>query len=129
MHVEAFTSHHYEALKDVLDARQVPGASTPLPSLGWVAYERGELIAYVGLRQIEGNLALVDGLVSNVDADAGLRHSALDKVLESLTQYSDASGIKSILAWTSDAHTLTRSERHGFMCLPKTLVYRTQKVM
>lgn len=85
-----------------------------IPAIGFVAYTRHSPAAMVFLRQVEGNYAILDGLVSNPECSPSERSDAIDRVVQALTDEADRRGIKTIMAWSQDKNTLTRSQNHGF---------------
>lgn len=93
-----------------------------VPDLGFVANFKNRPIAAGFLRQVEGQNALFDSLVSNPGATAEFRHIALDMVVDGIIRAAKVKDIHQILAFSIDEGTLKRALRHNFVKLPHTVI-------
>lgn len=114
---------HFDAVSGWLSARNMSNAVLDeLPEIGLIAFEQDMPICCGFLRQIEGNLGLFDGLCSNPGIDKARRHLALDFLVQEIVLIAKEFKMRSIFAWTSDAGTLVRAERHYFQKLDHRMI-------
>lgn len=95
-----------------------------MPEIGYIAYNNHQPIAVAFLRKMEGGHALLDGIASNPDASPEDRNQAIDLVMESVVNIAKELNIKSILGYTRDESTFTRSLRHGFVQSPHAVLVK-----
>lgn len=93
-----------------------------LPEVGFVAVHDGRYIAANFLRRCEGNVAIMDSLVTNPQASSSLRHKAIELVVERAIRRSKKLSISRIIGFSIDEGTLKRSEKHGFVRSPFSLI-------
>lgn len=93
-----------------------------LPQIGYVAFKETQPIAMAFLRICEGDMAMIDGLISNPVASSADRHVALDEVISELIKEAKTLGIKSLLAYSIDEGTIKRACRQGFETKPNILL-------
>lgn len=131
LHLQFFdTKQHLAPLHDWLrrrDHAHLPTAEE-LPELGLVASygadnESGDRIPVAAgfLRHVEGGYAQFDGLATNPDYPASIRHECLDAVINHALKVAAALGIHRILFMSVDDSTIKRSQKYGFVKLPHTL--------
>lgn len=89
-----------------------------LPQFGLIAFERELPIAAGFIRQVEGNYAILDSIISNPTADPSLRHRALDLIYKKCIHIAKLNGITRLIGTTADHGILTRSLNHGFLITP-----------
>ena len=108
----------YKHLKSWLLQRHLPEwEAASIPRLGVVVTPSVELIEPVAigfLRMVEGQSAMLDGLISNPAAPAPSRDKAVQKAVECLISRAKDLGLTSLVAFTSDRNTLHRSNLVGF---------------
>lgn len=85
-----------------------------IPALGYVVYVNARATAMGFIRRVEGGFGQLDGLVSNPTSSSEDRHLAIDLLVSQLLDSAKELGITQIMAFSKDAGTLMRSERHGF---------------
>jgi hypothetical protein len=93
-----------------------------IPDVGFVANFKNRPIAAGFLRQIEGQNAIFDSLVTNPNATPEFRHIGLDMVIEAIIYAAKKRGINQVLAFSVDEGTLKRALRHNFVKLPHTVI-------
>lgn len=93
-----------------------------MPELGWVASDLEAPIAMAFLRRVEGNYAILDGLVTDPTAPGPLRSKAIDLVVKKVFDIAKELEIKGLMAHTRDINTLYRSQKFGFVRSPDTLI-------
>lgn len=93
---------------------------TDLPAFGWVCSGKLPLGA-IFLRQMEGNLGLVDQLINDPSQSSGMRHCINNKLFEQMITAAKSLGMRAILGTTADSGTLERGKRHGFVPTGETL--------
>lgn len=96
-----------------------------LPATGFMVFKDGHGVATGFIRRIEGDMGMVDGYLTNPDAHWEDRDKALDLLTKAIIDKAIELKMKSILAFTKDFNTLTRSLRHGYSHLSeqKMIVY------
>lgn len=92
-----------------------------LPRIGFIAVD-SDYLAAAFLREIEGDYAFLDGLVSNPDMPGIDRNNALDLVVKATLEKAKERGFLGVMAYSKDDSTLKRSEKHGFSRLPFTMI-------
>lgn len=107
-----------------LEARGLlPVLESDLPATGFIV--PGVAAAFI--RKCEGNVAIMDSLVSNKDACPVIRHRAMDQLYKAVLSECKQLKINKILGFTVNAGTLDRSLRHGFQVFDCTvLTYQEQ---
>ena len=93
-----------------------------LPSVGLIAIDGDTPIAAGFLRYIEGNFALLDGLITNPTQLGSTRHAAIDAVVSGLISIAVRLGYTRLMANSVDESTLTRSLKHGFKPLDHKVI-------
>lgn len=91
-------------------------------SLGEMVFLGDEPIVAGFLRLIQGNYAFLDGLITNPDASPEIRDQAIDLLVTQLINVGKKMGFRKIIAFSSDANTLIRSKKHGFIKQPDTVI-------
>lgn len=91
-----------------------------LPALGFMATENSIPIACLFLRKCEGGFCMGDIIISNPEIAGSLRNLALDMLFEEGKRVAEKHGFFSILAYSLDATTMVRLEKHGFTRSPFT---------
>ena len=124
MEIMRFDSQlHYDELISCLRARDAyPTPKDELPTIGFVAFGGGKMIATAFLRRVEGGFAQLDGLMTNPSASSQERHVALDLVVDKLIEHARGLKIKHLIAFSNDSSTLLRSKAHGFVKQPYTMI-------
>lgn len=121
MYCQKYTEEYKGEIESWLKARGLSYDST-VPAIGFMVCERGEPIACAFIRQMEGSACMLDGLATNPDAPWDMRDTAIDMVVEKILIEAKFLGYKGIMAFSSDASTLTRSARHGFTVKDHVLI-------
>lgn len=120
-----FTNVHLSMLNSWLEKRGMDLISEEdVPSMGFIVPG----IAAGFLRQCEGNVAIIDSLVTNPDACPVVRHYQLNKIYDWLIAEAESQGIKKLIGFTRDEHTLRRSLDHGFVISPYTFLVRFKEL-
>lgn len=81
-----------------------------LPSFGLII----DGVAAAFLRQCEGNIAIVDSVVSNPNASGEKRHKALDRLFEELIAAAKIFGMKALIGFSVNYPFMERSTKFGF---------------
>lgn len=102
--------------------RMDPSLAEDLPEIGFVAFEGQTPVAAGFLRKMEGASAQIDSVITYPFAEAKLRHTAINMIVTALIAYAKENGIESLIAFSTDAHTLERAKRFGFRHLPHTVM-------
>lgn len=92
-----------------------------IPLIGFIAYDRGQVVGAAFLRQVEGMVGLLDGITSNPEVASDIRHKALDALIEAVVNKARELGIKRVIGYSVNDSTKIRSERHGFVRSPYEL--------
>lgn len=120
---EFIEAEHKDHLVSWLEKRNLPkNLAEDLPTIGLIAFKDSLPIAVAFLRQTEGNLGIFDGLCTNPDAPAHMRHFAIDKLTAEIIDIAKDFEFTAIIAWSEDAGTLERSVKHGFRRMPQSLI-------
>lgn len=113
MKTRKFTRHDLNSINRWLAKRKLAKVKlSDLPKTGFIVPG----VAAGFLRDCEGDLSIMDSLVTNPHASVETRHRALEAVFETIKMY----GGRQILGFTTDDGTLTRAKQHGFRQLPHT---------
>ena len=114
---QSFT--HLEQVKYALRSRgmhkEIHDISIELPQIGYIVEKDSYAVASGFLRVIEGNVAMLDSLVTHADCTPVDRDTAIDMVVQALISKAKELNIKQIIAFSRDKNTLERSLRHGFV--------------
>lgn len=102
-------------MNEWLTARgKAPVSLSGIPELGLMAENSQGPIAAAFIRRCEGNVGMIDGLVTNPKASSLDRHQAIDLVVQRLLAIAKTLELTRVLAFSTDEGTLRRSEKHGF---------------
>ena len=118
-------------LNSWLIARSHPEAKIEdLAGIGFICLEERKTeddfpVAVAFLRRCEGGFGILDSLATNPDASSKLRHLAIDLTVGRIINKAKSYNMRHLLAWSLDAGTLERSERHGFVQPPHVLITRS----
>lgn len=93
-----------------------------LPLIGYIASEGSVHIACGFLRMIEGDVAMIDTLVSNASVPSQMRHEAISGIVNSLIQRAKDMKLKGLLCLTSDKSVLMRAATLGFNVVPQHVI-------
>lgn len=80
------------------------------------------MVAMGFLRMVEGHRAQIDDLVTNPEREPEARDKAINLVALTLLSTAKDLGIKYVIAYSKDEHTIKRSEKFGLKKLPQTLL-------
>lgn len=98
----------------------VPVPGHDVPKLGLIVPNLG--MAY--LRMAEGNLAIMDSLITNPDASSAMRHQALELLWPALLAAAHNAGCTRVWGVTSNTETFMRATQHGFVMRPGVLLVK-----
>ncbi len=93
-----------------------------LPRTGVICRVDDEPICAGFLRYVEGNLAIMDNLITNPHAKSYVRNIAIDGVVNELINIAKKHAIKKVIAFSVDDGILKRSKLHGFEKLEHTVI-------
>jgi hypothetical protein len=124
--VRYFSHKDFELINDWLVERGHTRADpAEMPSVGFLVSVDDIPTAACFLRRCEGNIGIVEGLVSNPAANAEQRHRALDAAIQFVVEEAKAREMTKLIATSLDSSALLRGcERHGFRKSPQTLIIR-----
>jgi hypothetical protein len=91
-----------------------------LPKLGYVVPGVG--MAF--LRMCEGNVAIMDSLITNPLCSPATRHSALETLFSNIADAAATNGVTCLIGFSIDAGALGRAKRHGFQQIRHTVVVK-----
>lgn len=128
--VKFFSHKHLSVLNLLLRGHGQPDVEgrSELPAIGYTAWMQAtwgincNLLMAAGFLRVAEGVGILEGLTSNPLAAPEERHVAIDAVVKQLLDHAVSIGLTSVIAWTSDAGTLSRSERHGFEKRDSTII-------
>lgn len=111
----------------IFDWFEKRGLATPeeliLPKIGYVVLAKNVGPVVIGfLRGCEGNVGMIDSIISNPEIAAEVRDEAIDFLINRLVAAAFKKNIFKVFGFSEDANTLKRAERHGFKVVSQTLV-------
>lgn len=86
------------------------GLKTQLPKHSFIVPG----VAAIGLRLVEGNLGMIDSLVTNKFVSGPLRNKAIEALLSQLHLKAHALRLNALIAFSTDEHTILRAFSHGY---------------
>jgi len=97
--------------------------SLELPNIGYVVKSKTEgPIALGFLRQCEGNVGMIDSLISDPEIKPEIRDGAIDFLILRLIAAAKRKKIYKVFGFSEDGNTLLRAKKHGFKLLSQRLV-------
>lgn len=106
-------------IDSMLMERDMPrSAADDLPKTGFIFMVDNRPIAAGFYRHCEGHTAMLDSYISSPSETPELRNKALDLITKILLRTAERKGIKTMLAFSTDHNTITRSLAHGFEAIP-----------
>lgn len=100
-----------------------------LPKIGYIVLDDDAPICVGFLRRCEGNFGFLDGLATNPEVPGPIRHVAIDALVTKIIMKATEIGLTNLIAWSLDKGTLERSETHGFVKSPYTLITKDLKAV
>lgn len=113
--------------KDIVDSwreHREMSESRDLPKIGYLCFEDDRPLCAVFLRQAEGGLGIIDGLIADPHLDYEARSVAIDAAVGIMLQDATTLGFTKIVAWSSNERVLQRSKRLHFEVVPDRLMVR-----
>lgn len=98
-----------------------------VPKTGFIVFHEKTPVCVAFLRICEGDMGFFEGLTTNPECHSLIRNIAIDIVTNQIIKKSKDLCMKRIFAWSVDKGTLLRSEKHGFIRSPFTLIVRDAK--
>ncbi len=126
MRVRPYIQEDYILITSWLSERsQKPWDNNFIPKIGFtVLSESSSPIAIGFLRNCEGDICMIDSMIANPNIDRSIRDNALDLLSTSLIDIAKELEYKGILCLTSLPSIVKRSEKHGFITVPQTVIFR-----
>jgi len=105
----------FAGVQELLKSHDMPESLMgDIPNFGLVAIKDNKIIAYGGLRTIEGQRALFDSYITLSDAKSEDRDRALDLITYKLIRIAKANDIKQLLAISTEPNIQSRCDAFGF---------------
>jgi len=121
-----FKFKHFKHLLDLLESNNYPDLHSitmkTLPKVGYITYLGDQPIAAGFLRRLEPCFAQIDTLVSNKMFGSQVRHSGIEKVVDSLLDDAKRLKLKGIVAHTADQGILDRAKSIGFHIVNQVII-------
>lgn len=95
-----------------------------MPKIGYIVEHENDYLGAGYLRAVEGDIGIMEGLVTNPAADSALRHVAIESIVTTIVERAKDLGVICILSWTSEPSILARSKKHGFREPKTTLIVK-----
>lgn len=86
------------------------GLKTQLPKHSYIVPG----VAAIGLRIIEGNLGMIDSLVTNKLVSGPLRNKAIEALVKRAEAQAFALRLTALIAFSTDDNTIKRAFSHGY---------------
>lgn len=97
-----------------------------LPKVGFILGAKNYGPIAIGfLRRCEGNVGMIDSMITNPAIPAKLRNEALDLLIIRLVSSAKRRKIFKIMGYSQDENTLLRAQRHGFHLVSQSLIALT----
>lgn len=124
MKIQRFNVHaDLPLINDWLANRELPSVTRhDLPEMGYVMWDNGKGVAAIFMRRCEGNVGIVDSLITNPKIQSQVRDFALDALINHIVEQSKQHKVKILLGYTKDENTLMRTLRLGWTQSPHTIV-------
>lgn len=108
-------NNDYNNIKTLLKNRDMSeDLINDIPRFGLVAVRQGKVIAFGGLRLVEGNRGMLDSYITDPSASPEDRNRALDLITYKLIQIAKDNEIKQLISFSVEENIRLRAERHGF---------------
>jgi hypothetical protein len=98
------------------------GHRRTFPNRTYKFCEGNRIIAIAGLRMCEGGLCIFEGLATNPDEPANLRHEALNNLTEYIPKIASQLGYELIIALTNEPTVVDRAIKLGWVITQKTII-------
>lgn len=115
MELKRYENHELIHINRWLAKRLLPLVKeSDIPENGYIAYNNDIPVSAAFLRKCEGNIAIIDSLITDPEAPSEVRHVAIDSITENLIRVGSEMGLKAIICFSVDASTILRAKKHGF---------------
>ena len=98
-----------------------------LPKIGYIAFLGKTPIAAGFLRRVEPNYAQFDTFLSNPFFGSQIRHLALSKIVDALTEDANNLDLAGVLAFTKDESIFKRAKDQGFQVVEQVILSKRFK--
>lgn len=122
--ISPYNNDHYENLIRLHESNGSKLGETPetLPQIGYIATEDGNVVAIGFLRHVEGNMALLDTLVTNAECSSKMRHLGISAVVDALISMAKQLELRYFMAFTVDDGIIKRAFDLGFVITNQRLI-------
>ena len=116
VNLTTFKKKHIKVLNEMRKAYNLQEIGNDLPKIGFIAFSNSEYqyVAIGFLRMVEGNLAQMDGFITNPELSGDIRNEGINLIVKSLIEKAKSLKLKAIYAFTVDESILMRAEDTGF---------------
>lgn len=126
MEVYAYSADkHGEELKRLVGERGLDSMwGSNVPKASFCAYVGDKMVAFLGVREVEGGMGILESAVTDPAADSEVRNAAMDAVSSACVKYAMEKPFIGLLFVTDDKNTVMRGVRYGGAILNKVVVSR-----
>lgn len=110
-------------LNQWLYARDRAGVSEgDIPKIGYIVLKDSIPVCAAFLRECEGGVGMLEGLVSNPDLPLFTRHLGVECVIDRLLQEAKSRHIRRLVSFSVDDSTVKRVSKRGFQKQPHVVM-------
>lgn len=122
--IRPYNNDYYESLIQLHESNDSTLGETPetLPQIGYIATEGTNVVAIGFLRHVEGNMALLDTLVTNAECSSEMRHLGISAVVDALISMAKQLELRYFMAFTVDDGIIKRAFDLGFVITNQRLI-------
>lgn len=122
--IRPYNNDYYESLIQLHESNDSTLGETPetLPQIGYIATEGANVVAIGFLRRVEGNMALLDTLVTNAECSSEMRHIGISAVVDALISMAKQLELRYFMAFTVDDGIIKRAFDLGFVITNQRLI-------
>ena len=95
-----------------------------LPHIGFICFYNSQAIGAIFLRYCEGNIGMVDSLITNPNSIPDARNEAINLLVQRIIDRAKHANMKSLIGFSIDENTLKRAETFGFKKEPFSIITR-----
>lgn len=112
----------YQALYDLCLEHDMKIEDEEMPALGVVIENENQLIAMGFVRQCEGNVGIMDSVITNPKASSADRNKALNLLYRTVIELAKEWNISHLIGFSRDVGIIERSKKFGFMEINQTIL-------
>jgi hypothetical protein len=88
-----------------------------VPQVGFICFYKEQAVCAIFLRKCEGNVGMVDGLITNPHAGLKIRRKCIDAAVDEILEYARCFGGMKLISFSTNKRIIEIAKSKGFSVL------------